>query len=140
MILETTERIREIEEELLLQYISETNEQGSISSPAEKIALALTRITSLYNQAIRNERGPSWWVCGTHLDNQRKNISRHIGSRYTKAQLDGFVDFCCCKTGERTGSLLSKGEATQLIEELLALRPEPCVHPPLSYWHSLLDK
>lgn len=135
----TEEEIREMETELFLQYISEINGHSAVLSPSEKIALTLTRITSLYNQKIKKERGLGWWVCGTYMSNQRKNLTCIIRSTYSEEQLNQFIQFCCCKNSEQSHPSFTDDEADHIIKYLLTLRPEACVHPPLSYWRTLLD-
>ena len=138
------EDIRKMEPILLQKYVEELRLKDAINgrsaNPAKTIASALTRITSLYNQAIRNERGPGWWVCGTYMSNQRKNVTCSIKGAYSEEKLGQFIEFCCCKNSEQIGSALSEAEVAKMIEALSALRPEACVHPPLSYWRTLIDE
>ena len=126
------EKIRVQEPEILVIQTAEMHARGTICgktlSPADKIARAIMHITSLYGQAIMKTRGG--WSCGTHVNHVRTALAHQIASSYDDAQLCSFIDFCAECAGGRKALQHADNDIMGMVEEFLAMRPAPFVHPP----------
>lgn len=135
------EEIRKQEPELLIKYTAEMQDRDTICrrklTPADKIAHSLMDITGMYAQAIKDARGG--WICGTHVNHVRTALAHQIASSYDDAQLCSFIDFCAERAGGRKALQHADNDIMSMVEEFLAMRPAPFVHPPSSWWRQVLN-
>ena len=135
------DKIRAQEPELLVKYTAEMQDRDTICgrklSPSDKIAYAIMHITSLYGQAIKDARGG--WTCGTHVNHVRTAMAHQIASSYDDVRLCSFIDFCAECAGGRKALQHADNDIMGMVEEFLAMRPAPFVHPPSSWWRQVLN-
>lgn len=127
------EEIRKKEPELLVQFVSKqsehiTNGFGVTLPPADKIAYAITHITALYADAIKRARGG--WTCGTCTNKSRTSLSLTISAKYSEEELQRFIEFCVSCNDDRILIQSADNNNKDMINDFLAMRPEPFVHPP----------
>lgn len=134
------DKIRSQEPELLVKHTAEMQGYDTICgrklSLADKIAYAVTHITALYADAIKRARGG--WTCGTHVNHVRAALAHQIASSYDDAQLCSFIDFCVDCADGRKSLQNADNDIKDMVEEFLAMRPAPFVHPPFSWWRQVL--
>lgn len=135
------DKLRSQEPELLVKYTAEMQSRDTICgrklSPSDKIAHAIMHITSLYGQAIKKAR--SGWSCGTHMNHVRTALSHKITSKYNDEQLLRFIEACVDYAGGRISLLDSDKDIKGMVEDFLAMRPAPLVHPPALWWRQTLE-
>lgn len=133
-------RIREQEPDLLVKFVAEISDCHSVLGAqltlADKVSFAITRITAVYAETIKNVQGG--WTCGTHIHHVRTALANTISSRYSGEELSNFIDFCgCCTEGQKFLHNADK-DIKDMIEHFLSMRPEPFVHPSAAWVRRVL--
>lgn len=134
------EELRRKEPELFIKYVAEKSKRntlcGKTLTAADKIAHALSYVTSLYAEAIKRVRGG--WTCGTHINHVRTALSNTISSMYSDEELSNFMDFCVCCTEGRKFLQDADKDIKDMVEHFLSMRPEPFVHPSAAWVRKVL--
>lgn len=135
-----TEEIRRNEPEFFVKHVAKMSGYSTLCSrtltAADKIARSLTYITALYAEATKRVNGG--WTCGTHVNHVRAALAHQIASLYDDAQLCSFIDFSVDCADGRKSLQNADNDIKGMVEEFLAMRPAPFVHPPFSWWRQVL--